>query len=63
MSIEETGGSRIAGERIVAMYDNRGTVLKIKLRNGEEFKVKVGPYQELVLRPLLFVAVMEACDV
>ena len=39
---------------------NTRTVVKTAHANTKEFKVKVGAHQELVLRPLLFVAVTEA---
>ena len=42
------------------MYKKARTMVKTKHGNSEEFEVKVGVHQGLVLSPLLFVVVMEA---
>ena len=44
---------------VMIMYKKARTMVKMKHGNSEEFEVKVGIHQGLVLSPLLFVVVME----
>ena len=46
-------------QTVMTMYERARTVVRTKQGNSTEFEMKVGVYQGSVLRPLLFVAVME----
>ena len=46
-------------QTVMVMYEKARTTVRTKQGSSEEFEVKVGVHQGSVLRPLLFVAVME----